>query len=89
MEELKAAVEKADGRKQEPTMRECFRAMGWDFFHHATREDAAPFAAAQREVTGREVACFEEEMTCGQRSYTVFYVAVSPRPRPVVRLVTA
>lgn len=70
-------------------MREAFTQLGWEFYHLPTREDAGPFAARYREVTGREVACFEEELTCGGQSYTIFYVAVSPRPRPVVRLVTA
>ena len=57
------------------------REQGWDTFFLPTREDAEPFAAQQRVVTGREVETFEEEATCGGQSYTLFCVAVSPRSR--------
>ncbi len=58
------------------------RAAGWDVTFLPTLEDAEPFAAQHREVTGREAEVFEEEATCGGQSYTLFCVAVSPRPRP-------
>jgi hypothetical protein len=64
------------------------RVRGWDVEFHPTREDAEPAAAAFTRVTGREAVAFEEEATCGGFSYTLFAVACSPRPRPVVRLVT-
>lgn len=68
---------------------ETTRSQGWDITFLPTREDAVPFAENQRRVTGREVEVFEEEATCGRQSFTLFCVAVSPRPRPVVRLVAA
>jgi hypothetical protein len=57
---------------------------GLDLFILPTREDAAEFAVKLLEVTGRAVACFEEEVRCGGFYTTIFFVAITPRKRPVV-----
>jgi len=61
---------------------------GLDLFILPTREDAEVFAASLHAVTGRPTETFEEELTCGRQSYTIFFVAVTKRPRPVVTIVT-